>query len=284
MKRTFCAVIAIAGLLFANTIMAQEKVGEDTKKKKKSTTFSISNSGIRFETKDSADAHMNDKKDKEENKRFSTSLAMVDLGVNILQDNSNYLNADVQSYLNVPDNRKNKELFNLNTGKSINVNIYPWMVKFKALKTAGQRIYISSGIGLQLYNFRYDNNITYTRDPKGVILDSISFSKNKLGLDYLNVPLMITFKTRLFKERWLVYGVGITEGLRIASWNKQKSDERGKVKIHDSFGLADWNTCVTAEFGIEGIVRFYGSYQLTSLYNTGLDQHPISFGFRFSGI
>jgi hypothetical protein len=158
------------------------------------------------------------------------------------------------------------------------------MVKFAAVKTQRQRIYISSGLGLQLYNFRYENNISYTRDPAGIIIDSVSFSKNKLGLDYLNIPLMLTFKTRLFKDRWLVYGVGITEGLRIASWTKQKSDERGKVKTHDDFGLADWNTCVTGEFGIEGIVRFYASYQLTSLYDNALNQHPISFGFRFSGI
>lgn len=281
MKRTFCAVVAIAGLLFANLVKAQDKVGEEPKKKK-GTTVAISNRGI-WVGKDSSKTAAG-KGEKEDDKRFSTSLAMVDLGVNILQDNSDYLSADVQNYLRVPDNRRNKDLFDLNAGKSINVNIYPWMVKFRALKTAGQRIYISSGIGLQLYNFRYDNNISYTRDPKGIILDSVSFSKNKLGMDYLNIPLMLTFKTKLFKDRWLVYGFGITEGLRIASWNKQKSDERGKVKIHDNFGLADWNTCLTAEFGIEGIVRFYGSYQLTSLYDKGLDQHPISFGFRFSGI
>jgi hypothetical protein len=281
MTRTLCVVAALAGLLFARTAKAQE---ETHKAKRKSIT--ISNKGIKVKNTDST-AETKTKEKEDDDRRFTSSLAMVDLGINILHDNTNYLtNADAQSYLaKVPANMRNTTLFDLKVAKSINVNIYPWMIKFVALKTPRQRIYISSGIGLQLYNFRYENNLTYTRNPSGILLDSTAhLSKDKLGLDYLNIPLMFTFKSRLFKDRWLVYGVGVTEGLRIASWNKQKSDEHGKVKIHDDFGLADWNTCLTGEFGIEGIVRFYASYQLTSLYDKGLDQHPISFGFRFSGI
>ncbi|MES2703211.1 MAG: hypothetical protein V4649_11255 [Bacteroidota bacterium] len=286
MKRTFCAIAAIAGLLFATTLHAQEQTGgEPAKKKKKHTSISISNKGIRMEKTDSAKGSTVGKlATKEEENRFTTSIAMVDLGINMIEDNTNYSDPAVQSYLNVPVGNRNTTLFDLKANKSVNVNIYPWMVKFAAVKTHGQRIYISSGLGLQLYNFRYENNISYTRSPAGVIMDTVSFTKNKLGLDYLNLPLMVTFKTRLFKDRWLVYGAGITEGFRIASWTKQKSSQRGKVKIHDDFELADFNTCLTAEFGIEGILRFYASYQLTSLYEKGLDQHPFCFGFRFSGI
>jgi hypothetical protein len=287
MTRTLCVAAALAGLLFANSVKAQEEKKEE-KHGIKHKSITISNKGIKVKNIDSNQTTVGEIKDKDDDgRRFTTSLAMVDLGINILQDNTNYLtNADAQNYLaGVPAHMRNTTLFDLKVAKSINVNIYPWMIKFAAVKTQRQRIYISSGIGLQLYNFRYENNLTYTRNPNGILLDSAAnLSKDKLGLDYLNIPLMFTFKTRLFKDRWLVYGVGVTEGLRIASWNKQKSDAHGKVKIHDDFGLADWNTCLTGEFGIEGIVRFYASYQLTSLYDKGLDQHPISFGFRFSGI
>jgi hypothetical protein len=95
---------------------------------------------------------------------------------------------------------------------------------------------------------------------------------------------MFTFKTKLYKDQWLTYGVGITEGYLIDSWNKQVSSDHGKQKIYGNFDLASFNTCLSAEVGLEGIVRFFVSYQLTNLYDNGLNQHPVSFGFRFSGI
>jgi len=290
MNHTFCAIAIIAGLLFANTLLAQENSTVDTTtamKKKKGHTLTISNKGIRLETTDSAKKTQSGKvktEDKEKQGRFSSEVALMDLGINLIRDNTNYTDPSVKSYLNVPAAMQNKSLFDLRAAKSIDVNIYPWMLKYCALKTHGQKIYISTGIGFQLYNFRYDEPITYIKNPAGIILDTISFKKDKLALDYLNVPLMFTFKTRLGKSQWLVYGAGITEGYLIGSLNKEVSDERGKVKYRGSFGLADFNTCINAEIGIEGVIRFFASYQLTSLYSNGLDQHPIAFGFRLSGI
>ena len=285
MKRSICAMAAIAGLLFAQTSPAQENKEKEVKKagKHDHDVLNISNKGIRIYATDSTGKPLDTVKAEDKHK-FTSSVMLFDLGLNQLMDNSDYTSPAVKAYLNVPANQQNKSLFDMKPAKSINVNFYPWMVKFRALKTHGQRIYISSGIGLQLYNFRYEDNITYTRNPNSIIKDTILFTKNKLGLDYLNVPLMLTFKTRLHKDSWLIYGAGITEGFRISSWSKQVSGERGKVKVHDDFGLADFNTCATAEIGLEGVVRFYVSYQLTSLYASGLDQHPISFGLRFSGI
>jgi hypothetical protein len=282
MKNTLCAVAAIAGLLFANSMYAQEKK-DKWGDKHSHDVLTISNKGITIVSNDSTGKPLDTVK-AEDKHRFTSSVAMVDLGMNMLMDNTNYTDPAVVAFLNVPTAMQNKSLFNLKPSKSINVNIYPWMIKCKALKTNGQRIYISSGIGLQLYNFRYEDQITYTRNPTGIKMDTVSFTKNKLGLDYLNVPLMFTFKTRLAKKTWLVYGAGITEGFRISSWTKQISGERGKVKVHDAFGLADFNTCVSAEIGIEGVFRLYATYQLTSLYENGLDQHPLCIGLRFSGI
>ena len=288
MKRTFCAIVAVAALLFANTLMAQEQTGteEEIPKKKKGHSISISNKGIKVETTDSAKAKAGkiETKDKDHQGRFATSVLMFDLGINLLSDNTDYSDPSLSSYVHVPGAKLTKSLFDLRSAKSVNVNITPWMLKYTAVKTHGQRIYVSTGVGLQFYNFRYEQPLTYVKNPAGIILDTISFKKDKLALTYLNVPLMFTFKTRLYKDHWLVYGVGLTEGYRIGSLNKQVSDQRGKVKTRGSFGLADFNTCLNAEFGVEGIVRFFASYQLTSLYENGLDQHPISIGFRLSGI
>jgi hypothetical protein len=158
------------------------------------------------------------------------------------------------------------------------------MVKLPLIKTKNQRLYVSTGIGLQVYNFRYENPLTYTKNPNSIIMDSISFKKDKLAVNYANIPLMFTAKTRLHKDSWLVYGAGVTAGYRLSSWNKQVSSQRGKIKTHGNFDLEDFNTCVTAEFGVEGIIRFYGSYQLTSMYQNNIDQRPISVGIRIGGI
>ncbi len=292
MKSKYCAIIAIAFLLFAGTLSAQTDSTQTGKKKKKYTMSITLPGGLSVQKKDSAvtkagvikNGDDDEKNEGKKDPKFKTGMTIFDLGINILKDNTNYANPAVKTFLNVPAGKQNASLFDLRQGKSVNVNVYPLLVRFKALHTHGQRIYITSGLGLQLYNFRYDQPLTYTRYPAAVTLDTISFKKDKLALDYLNVPLMFTFKTRLSKDNWLVYGGGLTEGYRLDSWTKQVSGPRGKVKQHDAYGLADFNTCLTAEFGIENMFRFYATYQLTSLYTNGLDQHPFSFGFRLTGI
>jgi len=168
------------------------------------------------------------------------------------------------------------------------------MVKARLYKSAGQTITLASGIGLQLYNFRFTKPISYRADPTpGVVMDSISFSKNKLALNYLTVPLMINAKTKIAGGKglgqnssgyWLTYGIGISGGYLLNSWTKQISDERGKEKNHDPFNFRKTNLCVNGELGLDGYIRLYASYQLTSLHEGGLDQHPFSIGVRFLGI
>ncbi len=225
-----------------------------------------------------------DDDDKEEGD-FDTHWVLMDLGLNTIADNTNYNSAAAKAFLNVPASRQNSSLFNLRQGKSVNVNIYPFMETVYALKRRNQKINISTGLGLQLYNFRYENPISYTRNPNTVVLDATSYKKDKLAFDYLNIPLMITFKTRIYNNKWLVYGVGITGGYSISTWIKQESGA-GRMKLHDSFGFANFNSCLTGEIGISTGIRFYGTYQLTNMFDasTGMNQHPISFGVRIFAI
>jgi len=282
MKRIICATAMIAGILYTSNIMAQEKT-EDTTKKKKNHMLYISNKGITLEDGDSTKKKV-DQGEKEKTGRVRLTFSMLDLGVNMLNDNTTYTDPTVVSYLKVPSAQRNADLFDLKNGKSINVNIYPIMAKLPIVKTKKQRLYLATGLGMQIYNFRFDNPITYVKNPNAVVMDSIAFKKNKLGVYFVNIPLMLTSKTKLHKSTWLVYGVGASAGYRISSWNKQVSGTRGKVKTHGNFDMSDYNTCLTAEFGVEGIIRFYGSYQLNSLYNNGIDQRPISVGIRIGGI
>ena len=280
MKYTISAVIAF---LFAMaTATAQDTTSKAITPKKARKEVSISNHGIYIGKSDSA-AKSDDKKHK--------GTIGLDLGINMIQDNTNYSDASVNSFLaGVPASKRNSSLFNQNGGlKPMNVNL-SYLYTFRLLKTRGQKINFTTGLGMQIYNFRYDNNITYTKDPYMIVTDSVKFSKNKLGVNYLNVPLSFTFKTKLHstddgkKSTWLVYGFGVTGGYNISAWTKQKSDERGKVKKHGNYEINPFNACATAEFGIDDVVRLYGTYQLTSLYTNGLDQHPICVGIKLIGI
>lgn len=218
-------------------------------------------------------------------KLFDIHIGVVDLGINNFNDQTDYNSPAAQAFLQVPASQKNSNLFSLREGKSWNVNVYPVLLKARLVKTQKQRVYASIGIGVQMYNFRYSKPISLINETTPtVILDSVAFSKNKLAVTYLSIPLMATMKTKLAKDIWLVYGVGIAAGYRISSLTKQISGPRGKQKNHDAFNLNDFNTCVTGEIGLDGYVRLYASYQLTSLYDNGLEQYPFAIGFRLVGI
>ena len=286
MNNTIRTIALLVAMLLTHTLFAQDSKGTDNAaKKKRGNAISLGHKGLKI-TKDSTGSYgQKDKADSldDEDALFESHWVMMGLGFNAIQDKTDYNSAAAKTFLNVPDSRRNAALFDLRRSKSVNVDIYPFMETLNALKTKHQRINISTGIGLQLYNFSYQNPVSYVRNPKSVVLDTISFKKNKLAFDYLTVPLMITFKTKLYRKEWLIYSIGVTEGYNINAWTKQQSSQRGKVKSNQDADFATFSTCLTAEIGITD-VRFYATYQATNLYSTGLEQHPFSVGIRFFGI
>ncbi len=226
------------------------------------------------------------KEDKKKESDVTMKFGVIDLGINSIRDNSDYSTAAAQAFLQVPDEIRNDNLFNLRTGKSWNVNIWPVLGSWKAVDGKKQKVVLGTGVGLQMYNFRFSKPVTYVNEVNPeVYLDSTrNITKNKLGLTYLSVPIMLNFKTKASKKLWVVYGVGITGGYRISSWMKQVSTQDGKQKNHDKFNLSDFNSCLTAEFGLDGYFRLFASYQITPLHESVLDQRPLSIGVRFGGI
>lgn len=267
-------IITTLALLASLSAQAQleVKTQEDTTGKKKGGSVAVK----LFESSEDKDSS---------NKMFDVQFGLLDLGVNVLNDKTDYNSLAAKSFLQVPASMQNENLFSMRAAKSVNVNIYPVVGKMRLVKTKGQRLYASVGLGFQIYNFSFSKPITYqnTTTPQ-IIMDTVVFSKNKISITYLSVPLMITAKTRMAKGLWLVYGVGVSGGFRINSLQKQISGERGKQKNHDQFNFSDFNACVSGEIGIDGYVRLFASYQLTNLYANSLTQYPYSIGVRFIGI
>jgi len=281
--------ILIAATLLTCNARAQFNIkdvshGDSTKHKH---TISIGNGGIRYDNGKARKNHT-----------VQVQIGMLDLGINTLSDKTNYNSAATQQFLHVDNLYKNEDLFTLRTNKSINVNIYPVLLKVHLHTTEIQHWKLATGLGLQFYNFRFNKSVTFSNNPTpAVTLDTGSFEKNKLALDYLMLPLMLNGQSRIAAGNsdttggkkakngtWLTYGIGVSGGFLLSSWTKQISDPRGKEKNHDPFNLSKTNFCINGELGIDGYVRLYASYQITNMYKDNLDQHPLCIGIRFLGL
>ncbi|MBL7728176.1 MAG: outer membrane beta-barrel protein [Dinghuibacter sp.] len=203
----------------------------------------------------------------------------VDLGFTNWQDETVYTSADAQQMLRPSGTRPAPSAgdFKLRTGKSVNVNVWIFTQRVSLIKHV---LNLKYGIGMELNNFRFKTPLSFKDgNPPTVILDSVSFSKNKLAVDYVTVPLMLNINPS-GRGGFGISG-GISVGYRYSARNKQVSDPRGKEREKGDFGLNPWKLAVIGDIGWSGL-RLYGSYSLTNLFEKGLNMTPYSIGLRFS--
>jgi hypothetical protein len=218
------------------------------------------------------------------NKPISTNWLIFDLGFTNYRDLTNYSYAQAGSYLKIirpGEPAVNEGTTTLNTGKSSNVNIWLFMQRVSLSKNV---LNLKYGLGLEMYNFRYDSRISFRNAPAPMAFnDSISFTKNKLYAGYVTVPLMININTKPNSHRGLIMSVGMSAGYLLASRNKQVSGDRGKQKYKGDLALEPWRLAAIGEIGL-GPVRLYGSYSLNQLQKTytRMEQYPYTIGIRFS--
>lgn len=258
---------------------AIEEIRKITKRKNETTTT---------EKKTTTTTHTSKKRS-----IFKTDLLVMDVGLNGFVDNTNYASAEVANFVRVDDNVRNERLFNIKSWSSRNINLWPVMFSLKAVNTPNQRVLFTSGFGFQFYSFKYSNPLKLNGglDPHFILTDN-DYRKNKLGITYISIPLMLTGQTKMNKSKWLTYGVGVIGGYKIDSWTKQKSASHGKVKDKDPYAMNPFQLSLTGEFGVKGLIRFYATYQLTNMWddrttnmtNPGLVQQPFAIGLRFFGI
>lgn len=227
------------------------------------------------------DSHHNYKK---QPGNISTNWGIFDLGFTNFNDNTNYTAAQSGGYLKVlrpSDGPVTQNNMLLKTAKSTNVNIWFFMQKLNVTKHI---VNLKYGLGLEMYNFRFDKSISYRKDPAAFVFnDSISFSKNKLYVGYLTVPFMVNFNITPSRNNGFSFSAGVSAGYLLGSHNKQVSGQRGKQKIKGDFDLQPWRLAAIGELGL-GPIRLYGTYSLNKLHkeSTGLDQIPYAVGIRFS--
>ncbi len=217
-------------------------------------------------------------------KNISTNWWILDLGFTNLRDNTNYGFAQAGSYfktLQPASGPVSDNSYRLNTGKTTNVNLWFFMQKLNISKHV---LNFKYGLGYEMYNLRYDTRLSYRKNPQPFIFnDSIGFSKNKLFIGYLTVPMMININVSPDKRNGFSFSAGMSAGYLINSLNKQISGERGKQKEKGNFELEPWRLAAITELGL-GPIRIYGSCSLNRLQKdiTRVEQYPYSVGIRLS--
>ena len=218
--------------------------------------------------------HMNHWNKNKKPSNISTNWLVVDLGFTNYDDRTNYSGAEAQSF--APGSTK--DWFKLKNNKSVDVNIWFFMQRLNVYKHV---VNLKYGLGIELNNYRYRDNIKYLTNPTEVIMDTISYTKNKLATDYITIPFMINFNFTPNRENGFGIAFGVSAGYLYSSRQKTISGEFGKKKEFDDFDLNPWKISWIAEVQL-GPVKLYGSLATQSIFNKGLDQVPYTFGIRIS--
>lgn len=207
-------------------------------------------------------------------KPISTNWWIFDLGFANLVDNT--IQAPQMSTLPKSTDLK------LNNVKSSNVNI--WIVQQK-LNLYKHYWNLKYGIGIEMYNFRFENPISFSNTPGNYkYFDVVDFKKNKLFVEYLTVPVLLNYHSNPQNSKSFYASIGMSAGYLIQSHTKQISEERGKRKVNGNFDLNNFKLATIGELGI-GSIRLYGSYSRTNMFDeklTNFDMNPFAIGVRFS--
>ena len=206
----------------------------------------------------------------------STNWGIVDIGFNNYSDNTNYSSMEALRF--APGS--NKEWFKLKNGKSVNVNVWFFMQKVNMISHV---VNLKYGLGLELNNYRYEENIRFREDPTQVYMDVIKYSKNKLAADYITVPMMLNFNftPKNAGSKSFGFSAGASAGYLYSARQKYISGETGKRKTKDDFDLRPIKLSYIGELHL-GPVKFYGSLAHQSMFKNVLDQTPYNVGIRLS--
>lgn len=219
-------------------------------------------------------------------KNIETNWWILDIGLTNLIDKSPAIDMLARNPAGLPYNQRylmTSENFSLNNKKSSNVNI--WVVTQK-LNLIQHKINLKYGLGIEMFNFRFDNPISFRENILGnVKFDEVSFTKNKLLVKYLTIPLQLNFSPNPTNKKAFYASIGMSAGYLWNAKNKQISAERGKEKYRGNFNLNDWRFATIGELGV-GSLRLYGSFANSNLFNKdilgNIDMQPFVVGLRFS--
>ena len=209
---------------------------------------------------------------------ITTNWCILDIGFSRFDDQTNYASSAIQDPATGFAPGSDKDWFKLKN-KSMNWNIWFFMQELNVYKHV---VHLKYGMGVELNNYHYQRNLIYKTGPTQAIWDTATaYSKNKLAVDYLTVPLMLNFNFTPDRRRGFGFSIGASAGYKYSSRQKTKSVRDGKEKVWDDFDLRPWKISYVGELQL-GPVKLYGSLATQSMFEKGLDQTPYTVGIRLS--
>lgn len=164
---------------------------------------------------------------------------------------------------------------------NFNFNIADVGLAFSYSHRAG----IYTGIGLGWNNYSFNTPVRLEKGKNALICNAIEESvegrvrKSKLGVLYLQMPLMVEFRPT---EKSYI-AIGVTGGLRIDTWTKVKFENGIKEKIHNDYYVNRFKLDASLRAGGR-LLGFFAHYSLLPLFNVDKapEAHTLSFGLSLN--
>jgi hypothetical protein len=180
------------------------------------------------------------------------------------------------------------DFLELNYAKSY---FFSWNVFQKNIHIYRNNINLGTGVGFSWYHYNFRNPYTLTPDVEyqSATYDSvIKYSRNRLGLTYVNVPLFLEFNTNNndAKNSFHIAG-GMEFGYNIFNNQlKQKYEMDGhkiKTKQKDDYNINPFRFDMIGRIGY-GNFTIFGKYSLSTLFEKGKGPavYPFTAGFNLS--
>lgn len=210
----------------------------------------------------------------------------LDLGVSMLTTIDNKFKLPAAE-----DTSEMNNFLDLNYSKSLFVSFNPIEKSFRLYKNY---MMLATGLGLEWNSYNFKKNITLNPDAptnssatSTIYPDSIKYSRNKLKVTYLKMPLLLEMNTNSEnpKRSFHISG-GIEVAYKISSRTKQKYEINGyeyKANRRDDYHLADFKYASVFRVGYGDNFTLFANYGLSELFegNKGpddMDLFPLTAG------
>lgn len=214
------------------------------------------------------------------NAELQTQWLAFDLGIAGYMDYTKYdvTKAFTSPAIGIPVTKRKMQPKN----NSSNVNI--WVVQQK-LNVYQHKYYFKYGFGFEMFNYYYAYGVDFRNNDKMYIsLTNNTYDKDKLYVNYLTVPLILSRSFKVKKLQDINIAGGVNIGYLLNARNKQINESLGKKKYEGDFNFNDYKMSAVFQVGI-GNVKFYGTTALTNMIDQGTSNqsfYPYTFGIRFS--
>lgn len=184
---------------------------------------------------------------------------------------------------NIPSNYGFMEL---NPAKSISIGFNIHEQNFRIIR---DYLKFATGIGFEVNHYSFANNtrLLNNMDSFSGLIDPVSnFSKTKLKVSYITLPLLLEINTSMKEKRSFHISGGLVLGYNIGSKSKLVYINNGlktKEKVSGDYHINPFKCSLTARLGFGKNYAIYGTYDLNPLFakKKGPELYSYALGLSF---